>query len=290
MDIGALLAKSNVEAAREEDYDADDFENDEAGATSTQEVDTAAVLRAATAKVEVEEKKIADRILFAVDNEMSNALKAQKAASEDPEAILAEASKQVNERLNKLDTVENAQKYKTVVKEAEAKEDKEDKEAEPTSEGDDPDEGEDDEEDLNEEPELNRSLIYAVYDEKPEAVKTALKNGAYYFTRDRHGWTPLHWAASKGNEDIIDILVEHVRKQDKNVLWYINAKDTICGWTPLHVSISSYKITLLTTLFVVGNDMPRICFVGVDLLGCMCRLTTQRRRSTVALQSTQTQA
>lgn len=248
MDIGALLAKSNVEAAREEDYDADDFENDEAGVTNTQEVDTAAVLRAATAKVEVEEKKIADRILFAVDNEMSNALKAQKAASEDPEAILAEASKQVNERLNKLDTVENAQKYKTVVKEAE---EKEDKEVEPTSEGDDPDEGEDDEEDLNEEPELNRSLIYAVYDEKPEAVKTALKNGAYYFTRDRHGWTPLHWAASKGNEDIIDILVDHVRKQDKNVLWYINAKDTICGWTPLHVSTSFYIITSLDITLLI---------------------------------------
>jgi len=289
MDIGALLAKSNVEAAREEDYDADDFENDDAGATNTQEVDTAAVLRAATAKVEVEEKKIADRILYAVDNEMSNVLKAQKAASEDPEAILAEASKQVNEILNKLDTTENAQKYKTVAKESEAKEDKE---VEPTSEGDDPDEGEDDEEDLNEEPELNRSLIYAVYDEKPEAVKTALKNGAYYFTRDRHGWTPLHWAASKGNEDIIDILVEHVRKQDKNVLWYVNAKDTICGWTPLHVSFSTaYDVDIYNYLYIgyiYPHDVTNCVFSMAT--GRLCSLTAQRRGSFAAIQSTQTQA
>lgn len=260
MDIGALLAETNKEAAHEEDYDVDEFENEEAEDTPKHGVDKVAVLKAASAQVALEEKKIADRIFNTVADDMREDARAKKnvdRSDRDDFAVLADASREVNEKLNKLDTVENAQKYKTVPDKREDKEEPEEKEAEPESD-EDPDEGEDDEEDENYDHELNQSLIFAVHNERPEAVRTALKNGAYYFARDRHGWTALHWAASKGNEDIMEILIEYVDKQGKNVKKYINSQDTICGWTPMHVRKSLAIVIFLFSLSAISHLRWRV--------------------------------
>jgi hypothetical protein len=253
MDLGSLLAESNRDAAREENYDIDEFEED---ADDSHGVDKVAVLRAASAKVALEEKKIADRIFNTVADDIDTDLRSKKLDNRERErgrdnevelkskkverdrddelAILAAASREVNENYNKVDTVENADRYKTSPIGKEEKEHT----PEPESE-DDPDEGEDDEDEENDDA-LNTTLIFAVHDEKQEGVKKALKKGAYYFARDRRGWTPLHWAASKDNEDIIDILIEHVKKEGKNVSRYINSQDKIAGWTPLHVRTIIY--------------------------------------------------
>lgn len=247
MDIGALLAETNKQAATDEDYDVDEFENDETEGTQARGVDKMAVLKAASAQVALEEKKIADRIFNTVAEDMRDDVRAKKIvdrSDRDDLAVLADASREVNEKLNKIDTTENAEKYRTVPDRKEVKEEPEEKEPEekePESE-DDPNEGSDDEEE-NYDHELNQSLIFAVHNERPEAVRTALKNGAYYFARDRHGWTPLHWAASKGNEDIMEILIDYVVKEGKNTKKYINSQDLICGWTPMHVGFIMLRIS-----------------------------------------------
>ena len=59
---------------------------------------------------------------------------------------------------------------------------------------------------------LNQTLLIACYNDKIENAKILLNKNINYFIRDRHGWTPLHWACSKGYEDIVNILISHVIK------------------------------------------------------------------------------
>lgn len=226
MDLAALLVQSNLEAAAEDGaYDTDEFEEEQPSSNAKKSdgpVDTRAVLRAAADKVAVEEKKVADRVFNDTAGEMGQEIKAQKKPAEDPEAILANASRTVNEHYNRQDPSEAA-KYSAAEEKQQPAEDE--------------DEGESDEDDGNDDdPELNQSLFFAVFNERLEAVKTALRKGANYFARDRHRWTPLHWAASKGYEDILEALVDHAKSKGRNIAKYVNAQDSLTGWTALHVS------------------------------------------------------
>ena len=238
MDIGALLAQSNLEVTGETAYDTDEFEDEavEDNKGSSKPAAVADVLKAAAVQVAVEEKKDADRVFNEAANTIENEIKASKLTDKDADAILAKASREVNEHYNRK-VPQEAEKYRAV----------EEKENEPVVEvkveKENEDEGEDDEEEeLNEDQELNQALFFAVYNEKAEALKTALRKGAYYFARDRHGWTPLHWAASRGYVDIIEVLVAVVKDKGRNVVKYVNAQDTLTGWTALHVSLLMYTI------------------------------------------------
>jgi vacuolar-type H+-ATPase subunit I/STV1 len=85
--------------------------------------------------------------------------------------------------------------------------------------------------------ETNRELIFAIHNEKPDKVQSILRKGANLKYQDRHGWSPLHWAASKGNIEIIELLINHRRSvQSKRVKSLMNLQDKLAGWTPLHVS------------------------------------------------------
>lgn len=71
-------------------------------------------------------------------------------------------------------------------------------------------------------------------------------SSARYLTRgDRHGWTPLHWCASKGHLEAMKVILEHSSSKAKAV---VDIQDGIVGWTPLHVSVCSSPINALTLL------------------------------------------
>lgn len=234
MDITALLAESNKEAAADDSaYDTDEFEDDAAGAVATEsstKEEKIALLKAAAAKVAVEEKRVADRVFHEMAGGIADTIKAQKQAEVDPESILANASRTVNEHYNRQDP-SDAHKFQAV--------------EEKGSDDEDEDEGEDDEDEDAGDAQLNEGLLFAVFNERLEAVKTALRKGANYFMRDRHGWTPLHWAAAKGYADIMEALIDHAKVNNKNVARYINSQDTITGWTPLHVRpLSKWFLTV----------------------------------------------
>jgi ankyrin repeat protein len=222
MDIGALLAASNLEvAAADSAYDTEEFEDEGAvdDNKNGEPVDKMAILKAAAAKVAVEEKRIADRVFNETADDLGEDIKSKRMAENDPEAILLNASRTVNEHYNRQDPSE-ADKFRA----AEEKE------------SDHEDEGEDDEGDDEGDPDMNQTLMLAVFNERLEAVKTALRKGAKFNARDRHGWTPLHWAASKGYEDIMECLIDHAKSNHKNVAKYVNAQDALTGWTPMHVN------------------------------------------------------
>ena len=98
----------------------------------------------------------------------------------------------------------------------------------------DGDENNDDDYDSEADPELDTELLVAAYQGNIRKVLKLMSSGARYFARDRHKWTALMWAAAGGYDDIIESLLSCVKKP--KVKSFLNAKDSITGWTALHVS------------------------------------------------------
>ena len=200
MDIEALLLASNKEAADElEDAYEDVFEEEDTGGDTepnkSSEVDKAAVLMAAAQTVAKEEKRYADKVLFETADQINESYKSA-------DQILEDASKEVNKFYNDKADEKEAEKF-TAQPELEpepAEEKKEEESDGKSSSDDDDDDGEEDEDgdaDDEERMRLDQSLLFACFNEKLDGTRTALKKGANYFTRDRHGWTALMWVASK---------------------------------------------------------------------------------------------
>src|SRR5215470_5282033 len=52
-------------------------------------------------------------------------------------------------------------------------------------------------------------LIEAVKSGNKESVLQAIKTGAEVNQQDKQGWTPLSWAAGKGDVEIVELLLQH---------------------------------------------------------------------------------
>jgi len=52
-------------------------------------------------------------------------------------------------------------------------------------------------------------LVEAVKSGSIEAVKELIESGAEVNHQDKQGWTPLNWAAGKGNLQLIELLLQH---------------------------------------------------------------------------------
>ena len=130
-------------------------------------------------------------------------------------------------------------------KDAGVDESKFEKDADVSDEGDEDSEREDGDKDLD------NKLILACARPNYDSFISTLKHGAYLFCRDRHGWTPLHWVASKGATDLVELLLEERKNTGKKMKPFVNAADTITGWTPLHVSIFFITVTILLTYLLI---------------------------------------
>ena len=106
---------------------------------------------------------------------------------------------------------------------------------------------------------LGNTLIRATYRGKVHRMKRLLRDGADPSGRDCHGWTPLHWAASKGHNEAIACLIEN----DADV----NATD-LNGWSPLHLAAINNERLVAEILLKAGasctmkdkfGDVPKDC-------------------------------
>ena len=102
----------------------------------------------------------------------------------------------------------------------------------------------DEEDDGGGDEELNTELLVAAYRGDIRKVDKLIRSGASCLARDRHRWTAIMWAAAGGYDDIIESIIGTLRKSQVKGL--LNAKDSITGWTALHVS--SCPLTMIVTL------------------------------------------
>ena len=80
---------------------------------------------------------------------------------------------------------------------------------------------------------------------------------------DKHGWSPLHIAASKGNLAVCEILLNN-----STITKRINVMDKLAGFTPLHLACIGGHYEVVRALIEVGankslknklNDIPVDC-------------------------------
>ncbi|MCF6775448.1 ankyrin repeat domain-containing protein [Thiotrichales bacterium 19X7-9] len=83
-------------------------------------------------------------------------------------------------------------------------------------------------------------LLDAVLNDHAEVVELLLECGVDPNQGDKHGDTPLHYAASSGHIDIIELLLENKA--------YINAQNNR-GWSPLYLAAKNNQAEAIRVLF-----------------------------------------
>ncbi|MBS1187265.1 MAG: hypothetical protein H6R04_1283 [Burkholderiaceae bacterium] len=88
----------------------------------------------------------------------------------------------------------------------------------------------------------DNALMIAAWKENRPAVEALLKKGAEV---NREGWTALHYAAAKGNNDIVQLLLDHEADIDAT---------SPAGITPLMMAAQSGHIYTVKLLHDLGAD------------------------------------
>jgi len=91
---------------------------------------------------------------------------------------------------------------------------------------------------------------FPVYEYRREASNFAqelLNHGADVNARNRCGWTPLHYAASSHNSIVADLLIRNGA--------HVNARESMDGWTPLHVALLPVHPPCGAPYAVLGIDI-----------------------------------
>lgn len=220
VDSGDILMEAAEEAAREQEDDhfADEEDIDQ---TKLSKDEVKNILREAARSVDMEDaaeardalRKAAES-LEPIDNRKLN-VRQHSSHSEDRDIgqMLNDAAEEVLHGLREFADVEK---------------DLSDDEESSLGASDDADE------DLRTQYSDNNLFMISVYRRDMEAIDRHLRKGADVMHRDQHGWTALHWAAAKGFDDVLDVLIQEYR--GNNMKRYLTCKDHITGWTPLHVS------------------------------------------------------
>ena len=241
MDVGSLLAQVDAEIFEPE---REDFISPSVTANpQNQHQSVNEILNSAAQEVILEEKRITDKAF----NEVNEELLQDNISSTPSDRLVSsfEIAEEVTTLQNReQSTVNLGRKDSEILDQDDYSSEEKDQFEVETKEPEEPDDGEEDSDREETDEALDKQLILACARPNYDAAINALKSGAYLFCRDRHGWTALHWAASKGSSDLVNLLLEKRRNSGKKMKPFVNATDSLAGWTPLHVSYSS---TFLST-------------------------------------------
>lgn len=87
---------------------------------------------------------------------------------------------------------------------------------------------------------IDTEIISLCYHNRIDEITRRLRKGASILCLDPHGWTTLHWAAAHNKVELLEYLLHDTPAG--NTRSYLNHKEKIAGFTPLHVGDDSYVI------------------------------------------------
>ena len=100
--------------------------------------------------------------------------------------------------------------------------------------------------------ELNEKLLKVAYMGIAESIQSLIKSGASCNATDKDGWTPLHYAAERDDEERIAVLLAAGAD--------VSIKDNE-GRTPFHLAVIGLNISAAQALREAG------CSTQIDLTG-----------------------
>ena len=99
-------------------------------------------------------------------------------------------------------------------------------------------------------------------------IEKLLDLGARVSERDAHGWSPIHWAASKGHVDCISVLLAALPSNSKKRS-AVNKTEIIAGFTPLHLSIINQHCDAASMLIDEGASLTKVNLIGECAKDCL---------------------
>lgn len=140
---------------------------------------------------------------------------------------------------------------------------------------DDDDDGDDDAYDGRSEASQNlasRLLYYCSQEDVPslQSLLSEHKGGENLVrhAKDRHAWTSLHWAASKGNVELVNVLIGAISTKSRKRK-FANKADDIAGFTPLHLAAIGLHLRCVEILLEQGADKKTRNKIGEIPLDCV---------------------
>lgn len=102
----------------------------------------------------------------------------------------------------------------------------------------------------------NPYLIHeAVRDNKPLMVENLLMESPKLLIKpDDDERTPIHWAASGGNENMVDLLIKYFPQVKFDIDDLVDAS----GWTPIHIAVSIGNLAILRKLIELASETPDV--------------------------------
>jgi len=87
-------------------------------------------------------------------------------------------------------------------------------------------------------------------------AQAALEDGGSLGYKDRHGWNPLHWAASSNSYDVLRLLLKRGAADMASGTFrrWVNGQALDTGWTPLHVAVVKCSLDAIEVLL----DVPAV--------------------------------
>ena len=278
MDIGAILQG----AAEDAGYDDDEF--DQEPPSPLHKKDTLSILRSSSEEVGRMDRSSSKDAFQKAEQQIKLDTSIN---TNDIEGSLARISETVNSNVEELARagVQSRRGDETVSQQHRQNDDGDGNGAgsdDDDADGDDDDD--DDDDDNNSDPTLERELFVATYRGNARKVDKLLSTGASYKAKDIHSWSALHWAVSEGHDDIVEILIDHAKRGSPAKLKkFINGKDSLSGWAPLHVAAIKGQKLCLKLLINAGAKANIKNHFGETPLQCINAETTDDKKTMITL-------